>query len=338
MVLEAGLALLLLGFLVTGVGELVFLKAAHAWQLYAHPNSRSSHQQPTPSMGGIAMAVPIIALVAYMAAVGFGDLFGLAAGGLLVAAISLWDDLRELSPRVRLPVHVLAVALALSSVGPLPASWTFSLLLLAGVAVTWHVNLFNFMDGIDGYAGSQTLLFALAVLLLDQGGSGWTGAVLHLLVGSSLGFLIYNWPPARLFMGDVGSSFLGLLIGVLVVQLAVSGQQPLIGSLLILVGFWFDASYTLGIRILTRQQFTEAHRSHLYQRLTDHWGHAKTTGLFWLHGLLWLVPLAWLSNRHPQFALGCLVLGVLPITWACWRFRAGQLQGPKLSEQRQQNL
>lgn len=332
MVLEAGITLLLVGFLVTGVGELLVLKAAHTWQVYAHANERSSHVQPTPSIGGIAFVLPVLVLLGYLAAVGYGNLLGLACGCALVAAVSLWDDLAELSPKVRLPIHLVSVALAVLSLGGtqahlLPDTLSLWWLLPAGLAIAWHVNLFNFMDGIDGYAGSQCLLFALGSLLLTSGGAGWTGAVLHLLVGSSIGFLVYNWPPARIFMGDVGSSFLGLLIGVLVVQMALIGVQPLIASLILLAGFWFDASYTLCVRILTGQRFTEAHRSHLYQRLTDQRSHRWVTLAFWAFGVGWLLPLAWLSIEMPRYAGLLLTFALMPLLYACWRTRAGQRSG-----------
>jgi Fuc2NAc and GlcNAc transferase len=341
-VLEAGITLLLVGFLVTGVGELLVLKAAHTWQLYAHANERSSHVQPTPSIGGVAFVLPVLVLLGYLTAVGYGNLLGLACGCALVAAVSLWDDLAELSPKVRLPIHLVSVALALLSLsGTLsgnsigdsiisnqdllqPDALSLWWLLPMGLAIAWHLNLFNFMDGIDGYAGSQCLLFALGSLLLTSGGAGWSGAVLHLLVGSSIGFLVYNWPPARIFMGDVGSSFLGLLIGVLVAQMALTSVQPLIASLILLAGFWFDASYTLCVRILTGQRFTQAHRSHLYQRLTDQHSHRWVTLAFWVFGACWLLPLAWLSTEIPGYAGLLLTFALMPLLYGCWRTKAGQ--------------
>lgn len=333
MVLEAGITLLLVGFLVTGVGELLVLKAAHNWQLYAHANERSSHEQPTPSIGGLAFVLPVLVLLGYLATVGYGNLLGLACGCALVAAVSLWDDLAELSPKVRFPIHLLSVALALlslsgSSIGSAdllgPDTLSLWWWLPIGLAIAWHLNLFNFMDGIDGYAGSQCLLFALGSLLLTSGGTGWSGAVLHLLVGSSIGFLIYNWPPARIFMGDVGSSFLGLLIGVLVAEMALTSVQPLIASLILLAGFWFDASYTLCVRILTGQRFSQAHRSHLYQRLTDQHSHRWVTLAFWVFGVCWLLPLAWLSRENPGYAELLLTFALMPLLYACWRTKAGQ--------------
>jgi len=330
LVFEASITLLILGFLVTGVSQIILLRVAHAWQLYAHPNERSAHVTPTPSIGGIGLVLPMLALLGYLAIIDYGNLAGLAFGGLLLAVVSLWDDVRELGAAVRLPVHLLASGLALTAVTSFDG--TGSVIQIAGlallvVAVGWHVNLYNFMDGTDGYAGSQCLLFALGVLWLMAGGVGWAGVLLSLLVGCSIGFLVYNWPPAKIFMGDVGSSFLGLLIGVLVVQLSVTGQQPLVGSLLLLAAFWFDASYTLCVRIFSGQQFAQAHNSHLYQRLAQRYGHRRVLILFWLHGLLWLLPLAWLSNRFPDNAAWCLLVGVLPLGMACWYWQAGQRTG-----------
>ncbi len=222
---------------------------------------------------------------------------------------------------MRFFLQLLAVTASLTVIAePLP--WW--LLGLVGFAVLWHVNLFNFMDSIDGYAGSQCVFFALSAHLLVSCGLGWSGWLLGLLVGCGIGFLVYNWPRAKLFMGDVGSATLGLVIAILVAHLWLTSQLPLIASLILLAGFWFDATYTLCVRIITGQAYTQAHRSHLYQHLAVRHGHSVVTLLFWLHGVVWLLPLAWLSHTYSEFGPYLLLLAVAPLAYACWRFQAGQ--------------
>ena len=218
---------------------------------------------------------------------------GLFAGGLLLALVGLRDDLSELAALPRLLCHVAAVALVLYGLA-LPLHWL--LLGVIGFVMVWHVNLFNFMDGIDGIAVSQLLLFCVGVLIVSGGVPGWLGELIWLTAGTVvLAFAAFNWPPAKIFMGDVGSGFFGLLVGFLVVALAQAEIVPFIASVILLTGFWFDASYTLCVRIVSGQRFASAHRSHLYQILAARRGHRWTTGLFVAYGLCWLLPLSALA-------------------------------------------
>ena len=286
----------------------------------------------------------------------------LAAAGLGVALIGLVDDIRELSPRLRLALHIALVAtlvwnadaVALSQPGwpgSLP-DWLVATLWVA--AIVWFLNLFNFMDGIDGLATMQCGSFCLAALLFMLGDAGWYAGVLWAGVACSLGFAVFNIAPARIFMGDAGSAFLGLLLGFLVLQLAIAGALPLVASLILLSAFWFDATYTLIVRIATGQRFTQGHRSHLYQRLADRLGHGKTTGVYVVLFLLWQWPLtAWVrtiyvsnssagaaevSADHWADMAGAglslnlwwlVVLACAPIAAGCFFLRAGQLDGRK---------
>ncbi|MEM9624444.1 MAG: hypothetical protein AAF993_22580, partial [Pseudomonadota bacterium] len=221
------------------------------------------------------------------------------------------------------------------------------LLMLIAVAMVWFINLYNFMDGIDGIAAVQCLLFCVGVQILALQLPGWSGALVWLLSGATLAFLAFNWPPAKIFMGDVGSQFLGLLLGGLVLYLWQQDFVPLVGSLILLAGFWFDATYTLCVRMATGQAYTQAHRSHLYQRLAQRRGHLWTTVAFLLYGLAWLLPLAFAATQHnrgagaaadmatyPQLTLfgadpsawWWLLPAVLPLAVLCVYFRAGVMQ------------
>lgn len=324
----------------------------------ANPNSRSSHSQPTPTMGGLSIALVMLGYLAYVAVMEVipgsdpfaaemaADKPALAwwwlAGVLMMTLIGLLDDLRELNSGVRFAAQIGAAAMLLLSLH-LPLSW--GLLLLLGLAMVWFINLYNFMDGIDGIAAAQALLFCLGVQLLASGVPGWSGDLVWLLGGATLAFLLVNWPPAKIFMGDVGSQSIGLLIAGLVLYSWQQNFVPLVGSLILLAGFWFDATYTLCVRMATGQRYTQAHRSHLYQRLARRRGHLWTTVGFLLYGLCWLLPLAYLATRQNASAAsapaiadtGISVFGAEPLAWLwllpavlplavlCVYFRAGAL-------------
>lgn len=249
-----------------------------------HPNERSLHSTPVPRGGGIAIltAVFFTGFGYFLVSGAMGQaLVVVAAGVFLLAVISYVDDRKGLSVRVRLPVHGAAAVLLLAGgVGPLnhfvlPAIIIY---LLAFFAIVWMTNLYNFMDGMDGFAGGMTVIgFGfLAYFGWQQGAESF--AVISLLVASaSLGFLLFNLPPARLFLGDVGS----IPLGFLAVSMALWGNRdavfPIWVPVLVFSPFIVDATITLGQRLLRGEKFWQAHRCHYYQRLVRlGWGHRKT--------------------------------------------------------------
>ena len=299
--------------------EAVLMKAApkHGW--LALPNRRSSHSRPIPTLGGLGFALPIVA------ALGYAALDGAALGGLAlvlagVGLMGLVDDVRELGRAPRLAGQF---AFGCAALWLLPPGWPLWLLGAALVLLVWHVNLYNFMDGIDGLAGCACLFFCLAVQLLVGGVPGWLGDLLWTTLGAMLGFMIFNWPPAKIIMGDVGSTLLGFLLAVCVIQLVAQEILPLAACLILLTGFWFDASYTLCVRMVTGQAFWEAHRTHLYQKVAQRKGHLWTTSVFVAFCLLWLLPLAYLAKAQPAFGTLCLAGAALPLAAAALRLRAG---------------
>lgn len=311
--------LILAGLIVGLLLQQGVLKLVSRQELLAEVNERSSHVTPTPTMGGSVIVLVVLAFLLYLT-----PHLGLLTGGLLVATglvagIGLWDDIQHLDAKVRFAVHVVGAAVGLWALGVEPG---FSAVLLL-VGLVWLTNLYNFMDGIDGIAAVQTLTFCVGVQLATGGVPGWSGDLLWLLSGVTLAFLAYNWPPARIFMGDVGSGFLGLLIGLLVLYLWQLDILPLIGSLILLAGFWFDASYTLCVRMISGQRFTQAHRSHLYQRLATAKGHAWTTSVFLGFSLFWLWPLTLLAQLYPGWQAAALLVAILPLAAGCWYYRAG---------------
>ena len=321
-------ALTAIGFLALGFASALFLEYLIEWtsrrmRWFALPNERSFHAEPTPSIGGLAIVIPVLAYLGYVSAAGVATAHGLLLGAGLLAVVGLRDDLKELSSVFRFACQILAVALVLWYMA-LP--WPWLALLVTGVALLWHVNLFNFMDGIDGIAGSQCLIYCLGVLLLAGDLAGWLGELNWLLAGASIGFLVFNWPPARIFMGDVGSGFLGLLLAVIAVEVARQEYLPLVASLILLAGFWFDASYTLCVRMMSGQKFVQAHRSHLYQQLAAKKGHRWTTLVYAAFAVVWLLPLAAFSANFPQLNVVWLALSISPMAVAAWYFQAGRPQ------------
>lgn len=314
----------MLTLLVSFVGSLMLLALlihlTRRFDVVAHPNPRSSHVTATPTMGGIAIVIPIIAMLGALSGQGDTVMLRLFIAVSFIAVIGFLDDLKGLGAGFRFFCQAVSVAIVLEGFG---LSVSVFWLAVIGFLLLWHVNLFNFMDGIDGIAAVQTLLFCVGVLFLAGGVEGEWGFLLWTISGATLGFLAFNWPPARIFMGDVGALVLGLVLGAIVIALDQSGQLPFVASIILLSGFWFDASYTLCVRMLTGQAFTQAHRSHLYQRLSDRLGHRGATGAFALVGLVWLLPLAWLASAEPQWALACLLVAPTPFLLGALALKAG---------------
>jgi Fuc2NAc and GlcNAc transferase len=289
--------------------------------LLAYPNARSSHVRPTPTAGGVAFALPLIAYLVWLVA---APPLVLAAGSAALALCGFWDDLRGLPASVRLLLHLVAAVAVVWVVLP-DGGWLLGVLLV--LALVWHVNLYNFMDGIDALAAVQALIFLIGAQIIAGGIWGWTGDASWLASGALVAFLVFNWPPARMFMGDTGSAVLGLLTGTLALLWWQWDVLPLASSLILLAGFWFDATYTLIVRVVSGQAFTQAHRSHLYQKVAAKRGHLWTTLGYLLIAMLWLLPLSWLcATTSPDLSLQAfawVALAVAPLAVAAWRLGAG---------------
>jgi UDP-N-acetylmuramyl pentapeptide phosphotransferase/UDP-N-acetylglucosamine-1-phosphate transferase len=234
--------------------------------LLAMPNARSSHVVPTPTAGGIGIVAAVLAALAVHAALSGADArvpAALAAAGLMIAAVSFVDDVRGVRPIVRLVIHLAAALLIALAAQVTPILLLFAVLWIAGLT-----NAYNFMDGIDGIAGGQAVVAGVTWMMLgSMAGLPLVAVLGAALAGSSLGFLIHNWPPARIFMGDVGSAFLGAMFGAMVALTTATPTLAAAGALAVWP-FVFDASFTLIRRLRRRENIFEAHRSHLYQRLT----------------------------------------------------------------------
>jgi Fuc2NAc and GlcNAc transferase len=291
------------------------------------PNERSSHVEPTPRSGGLGIVVAFLATLALMTALSWVDVRLFAAlfgGGLLVAAIGFADDRRHVAAGIRLTAHFAAAAWSAYWIGGLPAlqvgaHW-FNLgaigHVVAVIAIVWSLNLFNFMDGIDGIAASEgaSVAGAAALMMALTFGSTAVGSASWVLGAAALGFLYWNWPPARIFMGDVGSGFLGYAIAVLAVAGAFAHPPMLVPWLIMFGVFVVDATLTLMRRLLRGEAPHVAHRSHAYQQIARRIGHRPVTLAVIAINFLWLMPIAWFALQHPELALGLGALALLPLT------------------------
>lgn len=267
------------------------------------PGRRRSHHAPTPRGGGVGLVAGAVAGI-WLALHGQlhpGHLLVvLLAAGLMVAAVGWLDDLRGLPAWPRLLVHLLACAgfsLVLARAAGWPA-WAVLPLMLAGA---WSINLHNFMDGIDGILGLQLVFVGLAsaALCLLQGNAVLAAANLALSAAAT-GFLVFNLPPARIFMGDVGSGTAGLLVFMLAALWCADDVHAAWALLILHAAFATDAGLTLASRMLRGRRWYTAHREHLYQWLvrSGH-AHGQTACLYLIYNLLFLAPLAWWSLQRP---------------------------------------
>lgn len=291
--------------------------------LLDHPNERSSHSQPVPRGGGWAF-MPILIPGLTAAALNDHALFtyaGLIGGVVLLAAISWLDDRRGVSARARLSLHLLAAclgSLCLPSDFYLLQGWlpfaADRAVLIVGWA--WFINLYNFMDGIDGITAAETISIATGVcLLLTALGAhqGFTPALCLILTGCCLGFLVFNWHPAKIFLGDVGSVPLGYLTGFALLKIAVEGH--LAAALILPLYYLADSGITIARRALRGEKIWQAHRQHFYQRAAQGAGRHDTVVFYILAANAALIALALWSLTRPLPAFGLAVLTVALLLW-----------------------
>jgi Fuc2NAc and GlcNAc transferase len=321
----------LAGIVAWGLTAWLYRRAEH-FHLIEYPNFRSSHEYPTPSGGGIAIVIASLAAGVWLCRhcpAEYWLVLGLSA---VIAGLGLWDDLRHLSKGIRFGVQILACITLVEALAPHPAFGVLGHVMTAFLvlASVWWINLFNFMDGIDGIAGSQ----AIYMLVVAGIAGTWfhpdfatSSAWLWMLVVSAatFGFLWHNWAPARIFMGDIGSTFLAFTILALAYISIREGWLSYAFWLILGALFITDTTYTLLRRILTGQAWLEAHRSHAYQRLARRWrSHSRTTGACIAVDLFWLAPLACLSMSHPEWSLVFIAVAYLPMLLAAFLLDAGK--------------
>jgi len=306
------------------------------------PNARSSHSVPTPRGGGVAIVMSFLLALPWMAAAGVASwrlVWALLGAGAGVAVLGFLDDHGHIAARWRLLGHFAAAVWGMFWLGGLPPVTIFGYVhdlawagyVLTAVYLVWMLNLYNFMDGIDGIASVEAICVCLsaAVLIALSGpgeGAQAAGVWLPLLLACAVaGFLFWNFPPARIFMGDAGSGFLGITLGIMSLQAAWVAPR-LMWSWLILLGvFVVDATFTLLRRLLRGDKIYEAHRSHAYQRAARRYGrHLPVTLGVGAINLCWLLPIAlWVATGGVDGAVG-LSIAYAPLMVLAMIFQAGQ--------------
>ena len=252
------------------------------------------------------------------------ELIALLVGGGAVAVVGFLDDRRSVAAPLRFVVHLSAAIVVVFMIGSFPilelvgsGSHSETINRIVGVAgIAWSINLFNFMDGIDGIAGAEAVFvsFAAGAIIFWMGGDMGLVGALACLGMAALGFLVWNWPPAKIFMGDIGSGFLGFMLAALGIlashHLTISIQVwPILGGV-----FLVDASVTLIRRIGRRDKWHQAHRTHAYQQLTQVWnGHLPVTLFVCAVNICWLLPWACYAASHPTFATRCCAIALSPL-------------------------
>ncbi len=324
---------------------LVFVFSAVLTGIYRHfakkksvldiPEARSSHFRLITRGGGLAVVISFIGVILLNPPM--PNLYwSLVLGGGLIALIGFIDDLSHIPPQWRLLYQAIAVLcpviLIHGGAMPFPAWIAFP---LTFIALIWLLNLFNFMDGIDAIAGTElfAVAFAIALLLINQ--QQFDIATYLLILGFAvLGFLAWNMPPARIFMGDVGSSFLGFVIGVFALYTVVEGMLNIFTWLIMLACFIGDTTFTLMRRMIRGDAWYEGHCTHSYQKAAlllakksplprksrqRAYAHRVVIGIIALINLFWLLPLAWLAENNTYWGLILTLLAYAPvITIAIW--------------------
>ncbi|MEZ5730005.1 MAG: glycosyl transferase [Burkholderiaceae bacterium] len=248
-----------------------------------HPNDRSLHRTPVPRIGGVGILGGALASLVLLAPSALPGLWPVLAAAGVLAALGAYDDRHTAGAPLRLAIHLL---LSLCIAGWLPTSFAATaretgllavpMIALAGLSIAWAANLFNFMDGADGIAGSMAL-FGFGTLSIAAGAHGEIAAVAAAIAGAAAGFLVLNWHPARMFMGDVGSVPLGFVAASIGWYGWHAQAWPWWLPVLAFLPFIVDASMTLLLRALRAERIWRAHREHLYQLLVSAGlGHART--------------------------------------------------------------
>lgn len=319
-------------WLLTGVMRRYALRR----QLVDVPGRRSSHVVPTPRGGGAAIVLTVT--FAFLVMLVTGDAptvpLGVIGAGLVVALVGFVDDHRSLPAVLRLGAHVGAAVLAVVSLGGAPPVTVLGTVhdlgiggdLLACILVVWLLNLTNFMDGIDGIVGVQVATVCVVGASLAHavapGRGMWAEPLV--LTAATLGFLMWNWPPARIFMGDVGSGYIGFFFGVFSLRAGMVAPELLWAWIVLSGVFVVDATVTLLTRLHKRERVMDAHRSHAYQHLTVAWNsHRRVTCLVLAINVIWLAPIAWLVATGGVDGLVGVGVAYAPLVVAAVRIGAG---------------
>lgn len=338
--------------LLAGFGLSTFLAAklvtwAPRLGLIDVPNHRSSHQSPKPRGGGLSFFVAymvIVALFPLALEFRFNWVLPILVGGGLITLVGLVDDLKGVSAGLRLFIQLLVAALTmviLSDYGRTDVSLSFlpgaPSILVYGFCflfMMWMINLYNFMDGVDGMAATQAVVVATLSAGLCYWQGNWPLFHLYALIAAvTFGFLWFNWSPAKIFMGDSGAYFLGFLFACLALMSKIYSRESFFSHVILLGVFISDATFTLLMRAWRRQKLHQGHRTHAFQHIVRKgWTHAQVTCLFNGITVFWLGPMAVLATISTYRASLIAVIAYLPLLALMVFLRAGREARVVLSE------
>jgi len=281
--------------------------------LFADMNERSSHMIPTPQGGGIAIAITWFVGICYLYLTDNinTSLYYALISGVGIAILGYFDDLYELSAKLRLSVQSIIALSGLVALGGIESIdiWIFTLEnkiitnLFAFFILLWFINLYNFLDGIDGYAGSEAIFLSMAGFIL------FGGSHFIVLAAAVLGFLIWNWHKAKIFMGDVGSTLIGYNIAIFTIYYTNQEASNLWIWIILFGVFWFDATLTLFRRYQNRERLSQGHKKHAYQRLTQvGWTHSRVVLSAIFINIILLGLVFFISNLFIALILAILLL------------------------------
>jgi Fuc2NAc and GlcNAc transferase len=260
------------------------------------PNNRSSHTIPTPRGGGLAIIISFYIGVIFLSNIIDTNLLLALFSSIPIVIVGIIDDMVTLSSKIRIVVQGFSAILGLYFLGgvhsidfiffEINGSWVN---ILAFISIIWIINFYNFLDGIDGYAGSETVFIGVSIFILFNNPLGLIIAV------STLGFLFFNWDKASIFMGDVGSTTIGFIFAILIFWDTSEGNIYI--WLVLLSLFWFDATYTIIRRYINGEKITEAHNKHLFQRLVQSgWSHQRVVINSIIINIIFLIALYYLNH------------------------------------------
>ncbi len=340
--------IMVLSALVAWVVAALVCKYADKLNVLQIPNHRSSHVNPTPSAGGLGVVIAgSLAALCLGIFYGWSDNWFVVGLGGLLAAVGFQDDIRHVTARFRFGTQVIVCIGLLIVIGDLPpitlnigvelkiTGWILSVMLL--IAGVWWVNIFNFMDGIDGIAGAQAIYMLLSGAVIAE----YTNydaifspvwILMLCIVAATVGFLMLNWPPAKIFMGDVGSTWLAFMVFALALLSVQYGWLNYAQWVILAAVFVTDATVTLLTRMLRGERWYEAHDTHTYQLLARRWdgdkrsGHRLVTLLGAVVNLLWLFPWAWACSLWPDGTMWFVLTAYLPLVFAEYQVGCGRPQ------------
>lgn len=330
-------------FVIAGCISLLLTSALRRYALSKSlidvPNARSSHTVPTPRGGGVAIVLSFLLLVPLLSIFSllpWASAWGLIGAGVGVAVLGFLDDHGHIAARWRLLGHFSAAVWALFWLGGIPPLTIMGVVfdmgwigvVLSLFYLVWMLNLYNFMDGIDGLASIEAIAVcvsaSLIYALMGFSSLAWAPLLLSFTVA---GFLYWNFPPAKIFMGDAGSGFLGVTLGILSLQ-AAWVSPALLWVWVILMGvFVVDATFTLVRRLVRGDKVYEAHRSHAYQYASRQFGrHLPVTLTVGLVNVVWLLPVALCVALLGLDGFVGVIIAYIPLVMLAWKFQAGAVE------------